>query len=93
MIVQLEKSFLYSTFGVDSFKQLESHIQTMAPSMVEYYLSDMASSLSSDTMYVNKSNIQQTLNIDEYSIYVDYNEDIYLEFTEDSSEYTTATLW
>lgn len=64
----------------------------MAPSMVEYYLSDLASS-SEENSYINRSNIQQTLNIDEYSLYVDYNEDIYMEFTEDTSEYTTQSLW
>ncbi len=65
----------------------------MAPSMVEYYLSDLASSSQESNTYINKTNIQQTLSLDEYSLYMDYNEDIFLEFTEDQSEYTTESLW
>lgn len=84
---------MYSTFGVESFEQLESHIQNMAPSMVEYYLSDLASSSQDNNTYMNKSNIQQTLNLDEYALYIDYNDEVYLEFTEDQSEYTTESLW
>jgi hypothetical protein len=65
----------------------------MAPSMVEYYLSDLASSSQDNNTYMNKSNIQQTLNLDEYALYIDYNDEVYLEFTEDQSEYTTESLW
>jgi hypothetical protein len=65
----------------------------MAPSMVEYYLSDLASSSQDSNTYMNKSNIQQTLNLDEYALYMDYNDEVYLEFTEDQSEYTTESLW
>ncbi len=65
----------------------------MAPSMVEYYLSDLASSSQDSNTYMNKSNIQQTLNLDEYALYMDYNDEVYLEFTEDQSDYTTESLW
>lgn len=94
MVIQLEKSFLFSTFGVDSFAQLQTHIDTMAPSMVEYYLSDLASSQDdSQSAYINKTNVEQHLSVDEYSIYLDYNENIFLEFTQNESEYVTQSLW
>ena len=93
MIVRLEKSQLYSTFAVESFEQLEFHIQNMAPSMVEYYLSDLASMCENGSTYINKSNIRQTLYIDEYSIFLDYDENIYLEFIQNQSDYETSSLW
>ena len=91
MTVQLDNNLLYSTFGVGSFTEFETNIQSMAPSMVEYYLSDLSSN--TESVYLNKSNIQQTVLIDEYSIHIDYNDDIFLEFAEKSSEYETLSFW
>jgi hypothetical protein len=91
LIVQLDKDSLFSIFSVSSFFDLEKSLQLMAPSMVEYYLSD----LSDDNMqknYLNKSNIQQSISFDEYSLYLDYGENIYLEFVQNNS-YETQTLW
>jgi len=92
MILLLNKISLFSTFGVDSFDSLDASINTMAPSMVEYYLSDL--STENDDTYLNKRNIQDSINIGEYSIYLDYDDEIYLEI-EDSQEddYETASLW
>ena len=93
MIVQLSNNSLYSTFGVSSFSEFELNIQNMAPSMVEYYLSNLSEEIQGDSTYLNKSNIQQTINIDEYDIHLDYNNDIYLEFVEKNSDYETLSFW
>lgn len=92
MIILLEKDLVYSTFNVDSFEQIESNIEQMAPSMVEYYLSDLASDFTEQTS-VSRSNIQNTISIDEYSLYIDYSENIYLEFLEKEDSYSTESLW
>ncbi len=60
--------------------------------MVEYYLSDLSNG--NEDAYLNRKNIQETISIGEYSIYLDYDEEIYLEiadFLEDSFE--TGSLW
>ncbi len=93
MIIQLEKSLLFSTFNVDNFSNLEQSTQLMAPSMVEYYLSDLASSSDFTESYINKTNIQQTIFLEDYSLYIDYNNDVYLEFTQKDDEYETQSLW
>ena len=93
MIIQLEKDSLYSTFGVSDFSSLDSCTQAMAPSMVEYYLSDLATASDFSESYINKSNIQQTIFLEEYSLYQDYNDDIYLEFTQKEETYETQSLW
>jgi len=93
LIVQLSNNSLYSTFGVSSFSEFELNIQNMAPSMVEYYLSNLSEEIQGDSTYLNKSNIQQTINIDEYDIHLDYNNDIYLEFVEKNSDYETLSFW
>jgi len=92
MILVLNKSSLYSTFGVDCFDSLDQSINTMAPSMVEYYLSDLSNG--NEDAYLNKRNIQNSINIGDYSLYLDYDEEVYLEI-EDSlvNDMETGSLW
>lgn len=92
MILLLNKNSLYSTFGVESFESLDASINSMAPSMVEYYLSDLSSG--NDNAYLNKRNIQNSIIIGEYSLYLDYDEEIYLEIEDNQEdEYETGSLW
>jgi 23S rRNA A1618 N6-methylase RlmF len=91
MITQLNKSLLFSTFDVQSFDMLESAMNSMAPSMVEYYLSDLSSN--NTESYLNKREIQTYINIGEYNLYIDYGENIYLEIQMNQETYETASLW
>jgi len=93
MVLHLNSNSLYSTFGVDSFLTLDDAINNMAPSMVEYYLSDLSDG--NDDAYLNKRNIQNSINIGEYSIYLDYDDEVYLEIedTKNEDEYETGSLW
>jgi len=92
LIIALDKDLVYSTFNVEMFDQIAIATQTMAPSMIEYYLSDLASN-SEESSYINKSEIQNTIYLDEYMLYIDYSDNIYLEFTEKNNDYETETLW
>lgn len=92
MIIQLDANSLFSTFEVSSFQKLEEGIQSIAPSMVEYHLQDLSSS-DTESVYINKSNIQQTIYLDQYSLYLDYEDSIFLEFIEKEDEYETESLW
>ena len=62
MIISLDKNKLYSTFSVSEFEQLESSFDTLAPSMVEYYLSSLSSN---DETFINRSKIQNTIRVDQ----------------------------
>ncbi len=93
MIALLDRSSIYSIFGVDSFCLLEEAIGKMAPSMVEYYLSDFYNNLS-ESIYLNKSQIENIIHIGDYSLYKDYNENIYLEsYSKQNDDYETASFW
>lgn len=92
MIIKLDKNLVYSTFNVEMFTQIELVSQTMAPSMIEYYLSDLASN-SEESSYINKSDVQNTIYLDEYMLYLDYSDNVYLEFTEKNDDYDTESLW
>ena len=92
MITLLDKLSLYNTFGVDNFNSIEEAVNTMAPSMVEYYLSDL--SQYSEDIYLNKRDVENSLNIGDYSLYIDYNKNIYLELDRNQiSTFETASFW
>lgn len=92
MTILLNKNSLYNTFGVDSFNSLEDAVNTMAPSMVEYYLSDL--SQYSEDAYLNKSQIEQSVYVGDYSLYIDYSDNVYLELdTQNMNAYETGSFW
>ena len=92
MTILLNKNSLYNTFGVENFNSLENAVNGMAPSMVEYYLSDL-SQYSEDT-YLNKREIEQTVSIGDYNLYIDYSDNVYLEFTNEySNDSDTGSFW
>lgn len=91
MITQINKTSLFATFNVECFNTLEEAMSTMAPSMVEYYLSDLCCD-NQDT-YLNKREIEKSIDVGEYCIHIDYNDDIYLEMEQSSNDYETGSLW
>ncbi len=92
MIIQIDKNLLFNIFKVSCLKQLEEEIHSLAPSMVEYHLYNL-SSTTNDSVYINKSNIQETIFIDQYSLFLDYEDLIYLEFIKKEDTYHTESLW
>lgn len=92
MIIQLDNNTLFQTFKVSCFEQLEQEIEMIAPSMVEYYLDDISSSVNTPA-YINRSHIQKTISLDQYSLYLDYSDSIYLEILEKDDGYATESLW
>ena len=93
MISILNKHSLYHTFNVKNFNYLEEAINSMAPSMVEYYLKDLCED-NDDNIYLNRKDIENTLVIGEYSLYIDYSENIYLEIDNDVlNNQETTSFW
>lgn len=86
MITLINKDSLYNIFGVKTFSLLEGAIDTMAPSLVEYYLSDLREY--SDEAYFNKKDVEESITIGDYNLYIDYNENIYLEINSNNDNYT-----
>ncbi len=92
MITLINKESLYNTFRVDSFSSLNSIIDNMAPSLVEYHLFDLSEQ--GDETYFNKRDIENGFSVGIFSLYLDYSENIYLEFDEqDSSDSTQQIDW
>lgn len=94
MTIQLDRSLFFSTFGLSNFDEIDSKLQTMAPSMMEYYLSDLSSTCLDDKCHLDNNKIQFTHYLGEYLLYIDYDENVYLEFTEKrDDDYETGSLW
>lgn len=90
MITQINTDSLYNLFKVVSFDFLESAIDNMAPSMVEYYLSGF---IENDELYFNKRDIENSISIGNYNLYIDYSKNVYLELTEDNEDTDTQSFW
>jgi ferric iron reductase protein FhuF len=64
----------------------------MAPSMIEYHIEQLLNNIESNAI-LNKHNIQDTINLDAYTLYLDYSDNIYIEQDIIEDEYATASLW
>ena len=82
---------MYNIFGVQDFDLLEGAIDNMAPSLVEYYLSSFCDS--TDELYFNKRDVEESISIGDYNLYIDYSKNIYLELISTSSDDFTQALW
>ena len=89
MITQVNKDSLFNIFGVKNFELLHSAIDNMAPSLVEYYLSSLTSD---DELYFNKRDIEGSISIGDYSLYIDYSNNLYLELNSTTEE-ITQSFW
>ena len=89
MIIQVNKDSLYNMFGVDNFNLLENALDNMAPSLVEYYLSSF---VNNDDSYFNKRDIEESISIGDYNLYIDYTKNIYLELNSTTEE-ITQSFW
>ena len=89
MITQVDKDSLFNIFGVKNFELLHSAIDNMAPSLVEYYLSSFTND---DKLYFNKRDIEESISIGDYNLYIDYTKNIYLELNSTTEE-ITQSFW
>ena len=90
MITQINSDSLFNLFRVVDFDLLESAIDNMAPSLVEYYLSGF---MNEDDYYFNKRDIENIISIGNYNIYLDYSKNIYLELIEDTIDDSTQSFF
>jgi hypothetical protein len=90
MITKINTDSLYNLFRVVNFDLLEGAIDNMAPSLVEYYLSGF---INDDNSYFNKRDIENSISIGNYNLYLDYSKNIYIELIEDMIDDNTQSFW
>lgn len=91
MFVLVNKESLYNTFGIEDFKLLEGAVYAMAPSLVEYHLSMLGEYC--EEAYINKRDIENSLSIGDYNLYIDYSENVYLEIDSSLEDNCTQGFW
>lgn len=91
MIALINKDSLYNIFGIKAFQSLEGAVDSMAPSLVEYHLSNLVNY--ADDTYLNKRDVEEKISVGDYNLYIDYSENIYLELPESDMDEMTQTLW
>ncbi|OCL86958.1 hypothetical protein AAX26_01266 [Aliarcobacter thereius] len=94
MIKQIEKNGIFSLFNIDNFIHLEQILDEYSPSLAQYHLENFFSNIDEES-FLNKREIQNSFNIGDYSIYLDYDDNIYLESIKDNliDSYQTSSLF
>jgi len=93
LICNIDKENIFSTFNVDSFSNLESTMELMAPSLLEYYLDTLLSVYGDNSILLNRSNIEHSINTDKYSIYHDYEDKYFFEKLESYDELMSESFF
>ncbi len=93
MIYLVDQERLLSAFCVDSFELIEDALYNSPPSMNEYHLNNIIQDIDND-IYINKNNIQQTIQLDSYNIFIDYDFNTYIEqLNSNNYDENTQSLW
>ena len=91
MFIAVDKNSILNLFKVDTFSELESVLELMSPSLVEYHLSNFLDS--DNSSYFDKKNIETTFNIGDYNLHIDYNKNLFIEVNEAQKDEQTLSFW
>jgi len=83
---------LYTLFNISSFDKIHDAISSIAPSLLEYHLEQLLSNIETNAI-LNKHNIQDSINLDTYTLYMDYSDNLYIEQDLAEDDYSAASLW
>ena len=89
MFIAVDKNSILNLFKVDTFSELESVLELMSPSLVEYHLMSFLNG--ENTSYFDKKDVETSLYFGEYSLYIDYNKNIFIELNKTTSSIPTLT--
>jgi hypothetical protein len=89
----LDSNNLLSTFNISSLEEIDSAIESIAPSICEYHFDNLITYYGDTNGFLNRSQIQKTIHLGDYSLYLDYSENIFIEKRENLDEYATESLW
>ena len=91
MFIAVDKNSILNLFKVDTFSELESVLELMSPSLVEYHLMSFLNG--GNTSYFDKKDVETSLYFGEYSLYIDYNKNIFIELNKTEENSQTLTFW
>ena len=82
MTFQTNKKTFYGFFDASDFDEFRQNLSSNAPSISIYFIQS-AIAISSEIDFFNKRNACEYLNFDKYQIYLDYDDTIFIEYSND----------
>jgi hypothetical protein len=92
LVYLIHFDYLKSTFNIDSFDQLNSAIDQLPPSLLEYHIESLLS-YADEALSFNRNSIEHSVYIEKYQIYFDYEQQCFLEKNARYDEYETGSLF
>ncbi|QEZ89168.1 hypothetical protein [Aliarcobacter cibarius] len=92
MIVCVNKESIYSLFGVDDFVSLETALDNIAPSLLDYHFKDFCDN-SEEVSFFNKREVENSFSQGSYTLFLDYNENLFLEIDDLEVDDSTSSFW
>jgi hypothetical protein len=95
LIYLIDKYDLFNEFQINLLDEVESKINSIAPSICEYYFENIILYSQIQT-YLNKNYIERSYDFGVFRLHIDYETNIYIEkddlfFNDDLFEH--STLW
>lgn len=85
MIFQADKKVFFDLFDAIDFDEFRQNLSSNAPSISIYFVQN-AIALATEIDFLNKRNVSDYLTFDKYQIYLDYNDTIFIEYSNDDYE-------
>ena len=82
MTFQTDKKVFFSLFDAIDFDEFRQNLSSNAPSVSVYFVQS-AIALAIEIDFFNKRNASDYLTFDKYQIYLDYNDTIFIEYSND----------
>ena len=82
MTFQNNKKVFFSLFDAIDFDEFRQNLSSNAPSVSVYFVQS-AIALAIEIDFFNKRNASDYLTFDKYQIYLDYNDTIFIEYSND----------
>ncbi|QKF73305.1 hypothetical protein AFAEC_1140 [Aliarcobacter faecis] len=92
MVFSLDKESIYNLFGADDFFSLESIIDNIAPSLLDYHFSNFCNN-AQEVEFFNKREVENSFYSGIYSLFLDYNQNLFLEVDDVKEDDSTSSFW
>ncbi|WP_198304484.1 hypothetical protein [Arcobacter vandammei] len=92
MVISLDKEYVYNLFGANDFCSLESIIDNIAPSLLDYHISDFCNNFE-EILFFNKKDVENSFSYGNYNLFMDYNQNLFLEVDSTKVDDSTSSFW
>lgn len=92
MVYLIPFDYLKSTFNIECFDQLNSAVDHLPPSLIEYHIESLLT-YADEAISFNRNSIEHSVYVEKYQIYFDYEQQCFLEKNTSYNEYEIGSLF